>query len=259
MLAVISPAKTLDFASEPRDVVTTRPAFHAEAEALAAIMAKRKPAQLKRLMDISDELARLNHARFQTWSPSPAPDAERAALYAFRGDTYLGLDAPSLKPRQIAYAQDHLRILSGLYGVLRPLDTIQPYRLEMGTALRTPRGRNLYAWWGELPARALAEQAATLRTRWLVNLASQEYFGAVDTRALDLEVVTPVFQDWSGGRYRTLGLFAKRARGMMARYLIEHRCRKPAELLAFDTAGYAYDPEASTPDAPVFRRRAATA
>lgn len=257
MLAVISPAKTLDFASEPKVGRTTVPEFHDEAAVLATIMATMRPADLRALMTVSEDLARLNHARYQDWSARPAPDAERPALFAFKGDTYIGLEAATLDRRALDYAQGHLRILSGLYGVLRPLDRIQPYRLEMGTALRTPRGRNLYAWWGQLPARALAEQARAIRTRWLLNLASQEYFGAVDEQALGLTVVTPQFKDWSRGQYRTLGLFAKRARGMMARYLLERRCRKPADLLDFTSGGYAYDPETSTDTAPVFLRRAA--
>ncbi len=259
MLVVISPAKTLDFASEPTTAKHTQPEFSSEAQALAVLMARKKPAALQSLMSISQELAKLNHARFQSWSPQPVPDAVRPALFAFKGDVYLGLDAGTLKARDIDYAQTHLRILSGLYGLLRPLDLIQPYRLEMGVALKNPRGRSLYAYWGETPARALAVQAKSLRTRVLVNLASQEYFRAVDQQALELDIVTPVFKDWSRGQYRVISFFAKRARGMMVRYMLERRCRRPAELLAFDSAGYAYDEASSTPSMPVFVRRAADA
>jgi cytoplasmic iron level regulating protein YaaA (DUF328/UPF0246 family) len=255
MLAVISPAKTLDFTSEPVTAKHSEPEFMDAAAVLARLMANKKPSQLKSLMSISEQLASLNHARFQAWSRTPAPDAMRAALFAFKGDVYQGLDAATLKARDIDYAQSHLRILSGLYGLLRPLDLIQPYRLEMGTALTNPRGRSLYDYWGDVPARALAAQASSLRTRVLVNLASQEYFRAVDSDALGLDIVTPVFKDWSRGEYRILSFFAKRARGMMVRFLIERRCRKPAELLDFDSAGYAYDAESSTPQSPVFLRR----
>lgn len=256
MLAVISPAKTLDFASEPATTKHTRPQFASQAQALAVLMARKKPAALQSLMSISQALAQLNHARFQSWSAQAAPAAERPALFAFKGDVYVGLDAGTLQAREIAYAQTHLRILSGLYGLLRPLDLIQPYRLEMGTALKNPRGRSLYAYWGEAPAHALAAQAQALRTRVLVNLASQEYFRAVDQQALALDIVTPVFKDWSRGQYRVISFFAKRARGMMVRYMLERRCRQPAELLAFDSAGYAYHAASSTPSAPVFVRRA---
>ena len=259
MLAVISPAKTLAFAREPATSTHTQPQFSSEAQALVALMARKKPAALQSLMSISQALAKLNHARFQSWSAQPAPDAVRPALFAFKGDVYVGLDADTLPAGDIAYAQTHLRILSGLYGLLRPLDLIQPYRLEMGTALKNPRGRNLYAYWGEAPAQALAAQAKAQRTRVLVNLASQEYFRAVDQQALALDIVTPVFKDWSRGQYRVISFFAKRARGMMVRYMLERRCRQPAELLAFDTAGYAYHEASSTPSAPVFVRRAVDA
>lgn len=256
MLAVISPAKTLDFANEPATTKHTQAEFLREAQALAVLMARKKPAALQSLMSISQELAKLNHARFQSWSAHALPDVERPALFAFKGDVYVGLDAGTLKAREIDYAQAHLRILSGLYGLLRPLDLIQPYRLEMGTALKNPRGRTLYAYWGEAPALALAAQAKALRTRVLVNLASQEYFRAVDQQALALDIVTPVFKDWSRGQYRVISFFAKRARGMMVRYMLERRCREAAELLTFDSAGYAYHEASSTPSAPVFVRRA---
>ena len=259
MLAVISPAKTLDFASEVAIVKHTAPEFLAQAETLAAIMARKKPAQLRALMTISEPLAVLNHARFQAWSHLAAPAALRPALLAFKGDVYQGLDASTLGKRELDYAQNHVRILSGLYGLLRPRDLIAPYRLEMGTTLKNPRGRNLYDYWGETLAHALAAQAKALRTTTLVNLASQEYFRAVNEQALGLVVVTPVFKDWSRGQYKILSFFAKRARGMMVRYMIERRARKPADLLGFDRAGYAYDEESSTVRTPVFLRRVAPA
>ncbi|MCC6707862.1 MAG: peroxide stress protein YaaA [Gammaproteobacteria bacterium] len=257
MLAVISPAKTLDFECRALTAKATEPEFLGEAAALATLMARKKPAQLKSLMSISDDLATLNHARFQEWSVTPPPASVRPALFAFRGDVYQGLDADTLTTRELDYAQTHLRILSGLYGLLRPLDNIQPYRLEMGTRLKNPRGGNLYAYWADTPARALAEQARQLRTKLLVNLASQEYFRAVDQQALGLTVITPVFKDWARGEYRILSFFAKRARGMMVRYMLERRCRKHADLLDFTSGGYAYDAASSTPEAPVFLRRTA--
>ena len=255
MLAVISPAKTLDFTSEIKVAKATEPAFLADATTLAALMATKKPAQLRALMAISESLAELNHARFQAWSTATPAANLRPALLAFKGDVYLGLDAASLGRRELAYAQTHVRILSGLYGLLRPFDLIAPYRLEMGTTLKNPRGRNLYDYWGAAPAQALAAQAKSLRTTTLVNLASQEYFRAVDEQALGLNVVTPVFKDWSGGDYKVLSFFAKRARGMMVRYIVEQRPRAPADLRTFNRGGYAYDAASSTATAPVFLRR----
>ena len=259
MLAVISPAKTLDFATAVRLRKATTAEFTDAAAELAEIMRGLQPSQLRRLLSISDELAQLNHQRFQAWSAAPPATATRQALFAFMGDVYVGLQARTLTARDLAFAQRHVRILSGLYGVLRPFDLIQPYRLDMGTALGHGAGRNLYAFWGARPAAALQAQAATLRTRTLVNLASQEYFKAVDTQALGLAVVTPVFKELARGEYRVLSFSAKRARGMMVRFMIERRCRKPADLLAFDRGGYAYNAALSTPTTPVFTRNAVPA
>jgi cytoplasmic iron level regulating protein YaaA (DUF328/UPF0246 family) len=178
-------------------------------------------------------------------------------VFAFTGDVYAGLDVRSLGARDLAYAQSRLRILSGLYGLLRPLDLIQPYRLEMGTALPNPRGRDLYAYWGTLPAEALARQAASARTRWLVNLASAEYFKAVSTDALGLEVVSPAFMERRGREYKVLGFPGKRARGLMARWIIEQRCRTPAALLGFGAEGFRYHAALSTAERPVFVRESA--
>ena len=255
MLAVISPAKTLDFDSEVALNKLTEPEFLDQAQTLATIMARKKRTELRTLMAISEPLAALNHARFQAWSRTTTASALRPALLAFKGDVYQGLDAATLGSREFDYAQKHVRILSGLYGLLRPRDLIAPYRLEMGTTLKNPRGRNLYDYWGQTLAQALAAQAKTLRTRTLVNLASQEYFRAVDEQALGLQVVTPVFKDWSHGQYKILSFFAKRARGMMVRYMLEQRAHKPADLLGFDSAGYAYDKKGSTELMPVFLRR----
>ena len=254
MLAVISPAKTLDFSTPVRLRRASVPEFALAAAELARTMQKKKPAQLRALMSLSDDLATLNYTRFQRWSPTPAPTATRQALFAFMGDVYVGLDARSLNTSDLDFAQKHLRILSGLYGVLRPFDLIQPYRLEMGTALVHGRARSLYAFWGAQPAAALKAQADVLGTRTLVNLASQEYFKAVDLRHLGLEVITPVFKDLARGQYRVLSFFAKRARGLLARFMIEQRCRKAADLRAFDDAGYAYNAALSTPSTLVFTR-----
>lgn len=258
MLAVISPAKTLDFTSPVRTRKHTKPTFQADADSLVETLRAFPPARLATLMDISDKLAEENHARYAAWSSAPDQRVTRQALFAFMGEVYVGLDARTLTPRDLDWAQSRLCILSGLYGILRPLDRIQPYRLEMGTALANPRGRNLYAWWGSRQAEALNVLGAEVRTRYLVNLASNEYFGAVDRQALALEVITPTFKEGRGGEYRVLSFFAKRARGLMARWLVQRRCRKPEQLLDFDVDGYRYNDALSTALTPVFTRDSAT-
>ncbi len=252
MLVVISPAKRLDWAGS--DLVGTEPEFTREAAILAGHARQLGLGDLKSLMGLSDSLARLNRDRFRAFTADPDPDALRPAAFAFAGDTYVGLDARSLDAEHLAWAQDRLRILSGLYGVLRPLDGIQPYRLEMGSRLKTRRGRTLYEFWGREIARSLRRTADLAGTDILLNCASQEYFGAVDTEALGLRVITPVFLEDRDGDAKVVSFFAKRARGAMARFVIERRLTDPRGLRDFDTGGYAYDPERSEPDAPVFVR-----
>lgn len=254
MLAVISPAKTLDFESPLRTKKHTLPEFTSETAALIEVMRRQEAPDLMRLMAISAKLAAQNVARYRTWSDDPAQNARQAVL-AFMGDVYTGLDARSLGSRGLDSAQQRLRILSGLYGVLKPLDLIQPYRLEMGTPLATTRGTNLYRYWGALPTAALNAQLTSLRSPYLVNLASAEYFRVIDQKRLDGEVITPVFKDWSNGEYKVLSFFAKRARGMMARYVIEERPRRPAELRDFAGDGYRYDAKRSSATTLVFTRK----
>ena len=257
MLVVISPAKRLDWSERPVDM--TEPAFQADAVRLARTARNLTLGDLKGLMDLSDDLARLNRDRFRAFAEAPAPEALRPAALAFAGDTYQGLEAGSLDPDEMAWAQDHLRILSGLYGLLRPLDAIQAYRLEMGSRLKTRRGGSLYDYWRDQIARALRAQAADLNTDTLVNCASQEYFGAVPLRALGLRVVTPVFMEDKPGGPKIVSFFAKRARGSMARYIIQRRLTDPSGLTDFDLGGYAFRPEMSEPDKPVFVRAEAPA
>ena len=254
MLLVISPAKTLDYTSPIRTVKHTEPGFLEQSGKLVALMRKKKPAQLRALMGISDKLAALNHARFQSWSPANTPANSRQALLTFMGDVYTGLDAQSLNARDIGFAQKHLRILSGLYGLLRPLDLMQPYRLEMGTAVKNPRGADLYRFWGNAPTLALNEQAASLRTRYLVNLASNEYFKAVNVKLLEPVVVTPVFKERRGDDYKVLSFFAKKARGQMARYIIQQRIGKPEGLRNFNEDGYRFNETLSNTTKFVFTR-----
>ncbi|MEY8842280.1 peroxide stress protein YaaA, partial [Cribrihabitans sp. XS_ASV171] len=211
---------------------------------------------LKELMDLSDDLAKLNRDRFRAFEEEPSAEVTRPAALAFAGDTYQGLEAASLDPEELDWAQDHLRILSGLYGLLRPLDAIQAYRLEMGSKLKTRRGANLYAYWGDRLAKALNAQAEALGTDVLVNCASQEYFGAVDLSKLKMRVITPVFMEDRNGTPKIVSFFAKKARGAMARFVIQHRLTDPEALTGFDTGGYSFRPELSEPDKPVFLRNA---
>ena len=252
MLVVISPAKRLDWAE--RDVEVTQPDFQEDAIRLARTARNLTLGDLKKLMDHSDDLARLNRDRYREFELAPGADQPRPAALAFAGDTYQGLEAASLDADEMAWAQDHLRILSGLYGVLRPLDAIQAYRLEMGSKLKTRRGKNLYEYWRDQLSKALNVQAQKIGSDVLINCASQEYFGAVDPKALKLRVITPVFMEDKAGTPKIVSFFAKKARGAMARYVIQHRLTDPKALLDFDTGGYAYRPDLSEEDKPVFLR-----
>ncbi|WP_417523282.1 peroxide stress protein YaaA [Marinovum sp.] len=250
MLVVISPAKRLDWSEVA--VETTEPAMQDEALRLVKTARNLTLGDLKGLMGLSDDLARLNRDRFKSFEAAPVPEATRPAIFGFAGDTYQGLEARSLDEDELRYAQDHLRVLSGLYGVLRPLDAIQPYRLEMGSRLKTRRGSNLYHYWGDRIAKALNAQGEATGSEVLVNCASQEYFGAVDLKALKLQVITPQFYDMKNGQPKIISFFAKKARGSMARYLVQNRLRRPEDLLGFDLGGYRYSAELSAPDKPAF-------
>jgi uncharacterized protein len=255
MLTVISPAKKLDLTplALPDGIEPTVPGFAREASALARVARKLTVADLQGLMDISEALARLNRDRFRAFDT--VPEAIKPAALMFDGDTYAGLEARTLDADALRYGQGHLRILSGLYGLLRPLDAIQPYRLEMGSRLVTRRGANLYDWWGASLAKALRSDAAAVDTGVLLNCASVEYFGAVDVKALKLRVITPVFLEDRVGGAKTISFLAKRARGAMARFVLENRLRDPADLRGFATGGYAYDADQSAGDRMVFVNR----
>lgn len=257
MIVVISPAKRLDWAE--RDVAMTAPAMQDDAIRLAKTARNLTLGKLKALMDLSDDLARLNRNRFQAFDDAPVADITRPAIYAFAGDTYQGLDAESLSPDDLAYAQDHLRILSGLYGLLRPFDAIQPYRLEMGSRLKTRRGVSLYDYWRDQLSKALNAQAEAVGDRMLVNCASQEYFGAVAPKALKLRVITPVFMEDKGQGPKIVSFFAKRARGAMARHVIRNRVMDIDGLKTFDADGYTFDAGRSDVDRLVFVRPYPTA
>ncbi|MEY4711850.1 MAG: hypothetical protein RIS88_1300 [Pseudomonadota bacterium] len=255
MLYLLSPAKSLDYDTPVGAVPHTTPRFADASAQLIAALRRKSPQDIASLMDLSDKLAALNVARYEAWSPQFTVSNSRQALLAFDGDVYDGLSARTLKPADLAWAQLHVAILSGLYGVLRPLDRMQPYRLEMGTSLKVGRAANLYQFWGSRIAQCLNEQLAADRTPVVVNLASQEYFKAVDLQALKARVIECVFEDWKDGRYKIISFFAKKARGLMARYAITHRVATPGKLEGFNLEGYAFDAAASEPDRLVFRRR----
>lgn len=259
MIFVISPAKALDFETPPVTTASTQPDYLPQADELIGILRQKTPAEVAELMHLSDALAALNVARYESWHRPFTPDNAKQALLAFNGDVYGGLDAQSLSEDDLAWAQQHLRILSGLYGLLRPLDLMQPYRLEMGTRLANPRGANLYAYWGDTLSDALNTLLAAERqaggSAVLVNLASQEYFKAAGPAKLTAPIVTPVFEDWKGGRYRIVTFYAKRARGLMSRYAIRNRVEDVEGLKSFDAEDYAFAPEVSDANTLVFRRR----
>ncbi|HEX4843062.1 MAG TPA: peroxide stress protein YaaA [Limnobacter sp.] len=254
MIVVLSPAKSLDYES-PLSVSThTKPQFVDEASQLVDILRPMSPLQLSDLMSISDKLGVLNATRYAEWSTQFTSKNARQAVLAFNGDVYDGLDAKSLDEEGLAFAQQHIRILSGLYGVLRPLDLMQPYRLEMGTKLPNPAGKDLYAYWKSTVAPALNE-ALGKTDPVLVNLASDEYFKSVDTKRLNARVVQPVFQDYKSGQYKVISFFAKKARGLMARYIIDNRITDVEQLKKFKAEGYAFASKESTESTWVFRRK----
>ncbi|ROL71650.1 peroxide stress protein YaaA [Pseudomonas vranovensis] len=254
MLTVISPAKTLDYDTPPVTQRYTQPQYLDDSQELIVQLRELSPAQISELMHLSDKLAGLNAARFGSWTPAFTPDNAKQALLAFKGDVYTGLDAQSLSEDDFSYAQEHLRMLSGLYGLLRPLDLMQPYRLEMGTKLANARGKDLYAFWGtrisEWLNQALAEQGDEL----LLNLASNEYFSAVKRNALKARVINTEFRDFKNGQYKIISFYAKKARGMMSRFVIQERINDPEQLKQFDVQGYYYSAELSKADNLVFLR-----
>ncbi|WP_404340902.1 peroxide stress protein YaaA [Pseudoalteromonas mariniglutinosa] len=255
MITVISPAKNLDYDTPTNTDKFTQPELLEHSEELMSVCRELTPTQIASLMKISDKLAGLNAARFSEWSQPFTIDNAKQAIFAFNGDVYGGLDAATLTAAQLDYAQSHLRILSGLYGVLKPLDLMQAYRLEMGTKLDNPRGKNLYAFWGSIIAEKLNHVLSAQDSKYLVNLASNEYFKAVDKKALNGQIITPHFKDCKNGQFKVISFYAKKARGMMARYIIENKITQLSDLKAFDIAGYYFSEEATTKALePVFLR-----
>ncbi|MDR9467529.1 peroxide stress protein YaaA [Marinospirillum sp.] len=256
MLSVISPAKSLDFESPPQTQMHTQPGFLEKSQQLIAELKPLSPQDLSNLMKISDKLASLNAARYQEWAPPFNLENAKQAALAFTGDVYSGLDAGSLDAKALAFGQEHLRILSGLYGLLRPLDLIQPYRLEMGTRLSNPAGKDLYAFWRNTLTTAINRELDKQDTQVLVNLASQEYFKALDSQQLNAEVITPAFKDWKNGQFKIISFHAKKARGLMSRFILENQIDQPEELKSFDWEGYSYNSKLSEGNSWVYTRKA---
>jgi len=254
MLVLLSPAKSLDWSPVPPTLPASDPSLGKDMGVLMRVMKRKSALDLSRLMHLSDNLATLNRDRYQAMTGTPDSERGRPAALAFNGDVYQGLDARSLTEADLTWAQDHLAILSGLYGVLRPLDTIEPYRLEMGTKLKTRRGAHLYAFWDDRVTRVLNRWLKEQNADVVVNLASKEYARVVKRKGLKARMVTPLFKEIDRGKAQTIGFFAKRARGMMARFIVEGRHTHPEALKGFDGGGYRFDPALSDADTWTFTR-----
>lgn len=254
MLAVISPAKTLDLSPPDSAIEYTQPELLEHAKQLVDVMRKKSKADIGKLMSISDKLAELNRDRYREFATPFTSENAKQAMLAFKGDVYQPLEIGSYKKADFNYAQKHVRMLSGLYGVLRPLDLMQAYRLEMGTKLKTDRGKSLYDFWGSLITDNLNEAIGQQRGRHLINLASNEYFDSVRTSDIDADIITPMFKDLKKGKYVIVSFYAKKARGMMINYMIRNRAKKPADLKDFQVAGYAFNAELSNDKTYTFTR-----
>ena len=254
MIAVVSPAKTLDFETQPCTEVFTKPEFMKDSSILIDRLRDFSSAELGNLMGVSTKLAELNFCRFRDWSTPFTSENAKPALLAFKGDVYAGLQADIFSDDDLAYAQDHLRILSGLYGLLRPLDLMQPYRLEMGTGLDNIRGKNLYSFWSDSITNALTAALSADSSGILVNLASNEYFQCINQKKLGARIITPVFKDEKNGNFKIISFFAKKARGLMSRFIIQERVETPSDLKSFGLGGYTYDKQQSVGDTIIFTR-----
>lgn len=255
MLIVISPAKTLDFEQKASTVHFSDNEFLTDSEKLIKVLRKKTPDDLQKLMGISANLAHLNHERFTSWSLPFNTENAKQALFAFKGDVYTGLEADTFSEKEILYTQNHLRILSGLYGVLRPLDLIQPYRLEMGTKLKTSSFKDLYAFWGDRLTHKINEAVAAQGDDVLINLASNEYFKSLNKSKLKAKIITPVFKDFKNNEYKVISFFAKKARGLMSRFILQNELKNLDDLKHFDSEGYYYSEAESSTNELVFLRR----
>ncbi|WP_420590186.1 peroxide stress protein YaaA [Bacterioplanoides sp.] len=254
MLTLLSPAKTLDFDTPPTTKTATQADFLDHSAALVDVLKPYSPDEVGALMKLSPALSELNVQRYHDWVLPFTADNAKAAVLAFKGDVYTGLEAETFSQKELEFSQQHLRILSGLYGLLRPLDLIQPYRLEMGTKLENPRGKNLYEFWGTIITDALNVELENHSSKTIVNLASNEYFKSVKHKQLNGELITPVFKDEKNGQYKIISFYAKKARGMMAAYIMQNGIDKAEDIKAFDVAGYRFSEEDSNADTWVFKR-----
>jgi len=254
MLIVISPAKKLDYDTPAKTKKSTMPEFLNDSEELIGVLRQYSTMDLAELMHLSMNLAELNFDRYYQWKKDYGPDEAKQCLLAFKGDVYAGMDAESFSAKDLDFAQSHLRILSGLYGLLRPLDLMMPYRLEMGTKLENERGKNLYEFWGDTITHALNKQLKAQKDDILINLASNEYFKSVKPRLIEGRIITPQFKENKNGSYKMIGIYAKKARGLMSRYILLNRLKDPEDIKAFDYEGYQFNGELSKDDQWVFTR-----
>lgn len=255
MLIVVSPAKTLDYETPPKTKVFTLPDYLESSQELISRLRQLSPLDISELMKVSTKIADLNFDRYEAWNKKFTEKNAKQAVLAFKGDVYTGLDAESFNARDFNFAQKHLRVLSGLYGLLRPLDLMQPYRLEMSTKLDTLHGKNLYEFWGSTITEGLNAQLKKIKSGYLINLASNEYFKAVKPQELNAEVITPAFKEYKGGEYKMIGIYAKKARGMLSRYIIQNRLTDPQDIKAFNQEGYKFSKKLSKGNTWVFSRR----
>ncbi len=254
MLIVLSPAKKLDVDTPAKTRISTTPDYVADSKELISVLRQYSVLDLAELMKLSIKLAELNFDRYEAWSPRFTEKNSRQAILAFQGDVYQGIDAASLSAADLEFAQKHLRVLSGLYGLLRPLDLMQAYRLEMGTKLATGRGHNLYDFWGSKISEGLNKQLKAIKSRTLINLASNEYFKSVKAKELSADIITPAFKERNNGTYKMIGIYAKRARGLMSRYVIQNRLSSPEGMKDFDAEGYKFNMRQSSSNTWVFTR-----
>jgi len=255
MLIVVSPAKTLDYETPAKTKVFTQPDYLDNSQELIARLRHMPPHEIASLMKVSDKIAGLNFERYQDWDKKFTVKNAKQAVLAFKGDVYTGLDAESFNAKDFAFAQKHLRILSGLYGLLRPLDLMQPYRLEMGTKLDTDHGKNLYAFWGSTITEGLNTQLKKIKSDTLINLASNEYFKSVKTKELNAEIITPAFKEFKNGDYKMISFYAKKARGMLSRYIIQHQLSDPQDIKTFSEDGYSFNKKLSKGNTWTFTRK----
>lgn len=255
MLIVISPAKTLDYETVPKTKVFTTPDYLKQSQQLINRLRNFSSLDISDLMKVSSKIADLNFDRYESWKKPFTVKNAKQSILAFKGDVYTGLDAESFTAADFKFAQNHLRVLSGLYGLLRPLDLMQPYRLEMGTKLKTDKGKNLYEFWGSDITEGLNQQLKKIKSKYLINLASNEYFKSVKTSEVNAEIITPAFKEFKNGDYKMIGIYAKKARGLLSRYIIQNRLKDPEDIKAFNEDGYKFNKTLSKGNCFVFTRK----